>query len=126
MTAEIAEIERFNESGTAEFADALAWQDFLRRSGAVFDSTFGLQLDLNAAWRNVDGQVQGASFCDDNCTQEVGNYTCLASTSLNIGVRPKSLAPASTILSSLNTFREGVNQPAKIFMTAITAILRGF
>ncbi|HSX16890.1 MAG TPA: radical SAM protein [Patescibacteria group bacterium] len=89
--------------------DTAAWQDTLVRAGAIGNSAFGVQFDLNAAWRHTEGKVLSASFCDHNCTTEVGNYTCLASSTLNVGVRPSSLTPAETILDSFGTLSEGID-----------------
>ena len=97
------------------------WRERLERAGMLGD-LFGIQFDLNAAWREQSGELTGASFCDHNCTTEAGNYNCLAATTLNGGIQPKSLAPASAVIRAFDTLGSGIEMAkAEFFSGAFQA-----
>ncbi len=94
----------------AQYVETLGnhpWQEILQRAGATGNALFGIQFDLNAAWRKSEGEVVAASFCDHNCTTEHGGYNCLAAASLNVGIQPKSVAPASDVIQAVTGIAEG-------------------
>ncbi|HSX33304.1 MAG TPA: radical SAM protein [Candidatus Saccharimonadales bacterium] len=97
-------------------ADAEAWRQFLTNVGAIEDSAFGVQYDLNAAWRNIDSgegeKVVGASLCDHNCIQP---YACPAAVSLTKGILPSTLVPSDVMLGSIGTLEEGIEATRQDF-----------
>lgn len=90
-------------------AEQTDWSRVLTATGAVSNTLFGVQYDLNAAWRKVPGEEPdappvSASFCDHNC---LGQYDCPAARTLNVGIMPSTLTPAEVVIDSFRTISDG-------------------
>jgi hypothetical protein len=97
----------------------------IRSFGLVRDAFAAIQIDINPAIAEIDGQSYDATFCDHNCSTEIdgvptgGQYTCPAALSDNKGLKKNTMAPVELLLDGLRTTVAGIRQSRGDFFDQI-------
>ncbi len=76
-------------------------------TGLLYPVALGQQIDFNSAWKSGPGGWEEASYCNEDCTAEHGEYDCPAAISKNKGVRRDTMPSFDNLIGWSELAAEG-------------------